>query len=72
MAKKKKSAKKESILNNYKYIYFDASADRAYLINKKDLKIMTEDDNVSEGDLIVELTEEYLKVAEQINHIELV
>jgi len=65
---------KDSILRNYKLaVLFEHSESRSWICikNEAELKRMKDDEEINDGDIILELTPETLRVAVEKNFIEL-
>ena len=64
--------KKQSTLENYKFLHVNGKDKKAILIaTEEDLQRQVEDLTIKDGDLIIHLTEETLRVAELVHHIKL-
>ncbi len=67
-----KSIKKKSLLANNKYVVLDRSSARWQLLaNEEEVHRWHEDGSLSDGDIVIELTPETVKVAELKKFLEL-
>lgn len=62
----------EKILNNFKYVVLDQKNNHFHFLkDEEELKRWVSDGSLKDGDVVIELTKENLKVAELKNYIEL-
>ena len=64
--------KKRSLLTNFKFVLLDNSSKKWQFIKDEDeVKRLHEDNGLGNGDIVIELTPEVVRVAELKNFIEL-
>ncbi len=70
---KKKSIRKDAVLANYQFLIVDQSAKHSWFLkDKKEVDRMIETGEIADGDFIVEINAENLRIAERQNFIELI
>lgn len=66
------SDKKTRLLANFGFVILDQSAKRSFFVkSEEDIQRMLSNGEIGDGDVIVKLTKENIRVAEKKNYIEI-